>query len=237
MVLLEQRSKLGGILNFSVHDPDKNDLAGFARTMEAQARARGVDLRVNTTLTQALLKELHPDAVILAIGSHPLLPPIPGLNGPNVVQAMDTYAPDTPLGQRIVVLGGGLVGCETAVHLWKQGKTVELVEMRGELAPDAYRLHKHRLRELVAEHVRAHVNTRCLAVIPEGVQVEDSDGNQRLIPGDTVVAALGMQANDTAGLEELVRQAGLPCYKIGDCVKARKIYDAVEEGYTTAAAL
>ena len=52
-----------------------------------------------------------------------------------------------------------------------------------------------------------------------------------------MVAALGMQANDTAGLEELVRQAGLPCYKIGDCVKARKIYDAVEEGYTTAAAL
>ena len=237
VVLLEQRSKLGGILNFSVHDPDKNDLAGFARTMEAQARARGVDLRVNTTLTQALLKELHPDAVILAIGSHPLLPPIPGLDGPNVVQAMDAYAPDIPLGQRIVVLGGGLVGCETAVHLWKQGKTVELVEMRGELAPDAYRLHKHRLRELVAEHVQAHVNTRCLAVTPEGVQVEDSDGNQHLIPGDTVVAALGMQANDTTALEELVRQAGLPCYKIGDCVKARKIYDAVEEGYTTAAAL
>ena len=56
--------------------------------------------------------------------------------------------------------------------------------------------------------------------------MEDSDGNQHLIPGDTVVAALGMQANDTTALEELVRQAGLPCYKIGDCVKARKIYDA-----------
>lgn len=237
VILLEQSGRFGGILNFSAHDADKYDLAGFAHTMEAQARARGADLRRNTTLTQTLLEELHPDAVILAIGSHPLAPPIPGLDGPNVIQAMDAYAPDAPLGEKIVVLGGGLVGCETAVHLCKQGKQVALVEMRGELAPDAYRLHKHRLRALIAQQVQTYLNTRCLAVTPEGVQTEGPEEERRFLPADTVVAALGMQANDTAGLEALVQQAGIPCYKIGDCVKARKIYDAIEEGYTAAAAL
>ena len=117
-------------MNFSVHDPDKNDLAGFARAMEAQARAKGADLRLNTVLTGERLADIRPDEVILAIGSHPLQPPIPGLDGANVVLAMDAYAPDARLGHKVVVLGGGLVGCETAVHLWKQGHEVELVEMR-----------------------------------------------------------------------------------------------------------
>ena len=237
VVLLEKSGQLGGILNFSVHDPDKNDLAGFARAMEAQARAKGADLRLNTVLTGERLADIRPDEVILAIGSHPLLPPIPGLDGANVVQAMDAYAPDAKLGHKVVVLGGGLVGCETAVHLWKQGHEVELVEMREELAPDAYRLHKRRLRELIAQHVKTHMGARCLAVTEAGVQVEGPDGSVQLIPADTVVAALGMRANDTGELEALVQRAGVPCHKIGDCVRARKIYDAVSEGYLTALSL
>lgn len=237
VVLLEKSGQLGGILNFSVHDPDKNDLAGFARAMEAQARAKGADLRLNTVLTGERLADIRPDEVILAIGSHPLLPPIPGLDGANVVQAMDAYAPDTRLGHKVVVLGGGLVGCETAVHLWKQGHEVELVEMREELAPDAYRLHKRRLRELIAQHVKAHMGARCLAVTEAGVQVEGPDGSVQLIPADTVAVALGMRANDTGELEALVQRAGVPCHKIGDCVRARKIYDAVSEGYLTALSL
>ncbi len=106
VVLLEKSGQLGGILNFSVHDPDKNDLAGFARAMEAQARAKGADLRLNTVLTGERLADIRPDEVILAIGSHPLLPPIPGLDGANVVLAMDAYAPDARLGHKVVVLGG-----------------------------------------------------------------------------------------------------------------------------------
>ena len=190
VVLLEKSGQLGGILNFSVLDPDV-----------------------------------------------PVRPPIPGLDGANVVQAMDAYAPDARLGHKVVVLGGGLVGCETAVHLWKQGHEVELVEMREELAPDAYRLHKCRLRELIAQHVKAHMGARCLAVTEAGVQVEGPDGSVQLIPADTVVAALGMRANDTGELEALVQRAGVPCHKIGDCVRARKIYDAVSEGYLTALSL
>ncbi len=109
--------------------------------------------------------------------------------------------------------------------------------MREELAPDAYRLHKRRLRELIAQHVKAHMGARCLAVTEAGVQVEGPDGSVQLIPADTVAVALGMRANDTGELEALVQRAGVPCHKIGDCVRARKIYDAVSEGYLTALSL
>ena len=237
VVLLEKTGRLGGILNFSVHDGDKNDLEGFARTMENQARSAGVEIRLNTELTAEVLAEVRPDEVILAIGSHPLMPPIPGLDGENVLQAMDAYSPEAFVGDTVVVLGGGLVGCETAVHLWKKGKTVKLVEMRDELAPDAYRLHKHRLRALVAEGVETHLSTRCLEVTAEGVRAAGPDGAELFLAGATVVAALGMQANDTSVLETLVSAADIPCHKIGDCVKARKIYDAIEEGYTVAASV
>ena len=99
------------------------------------------------------------------------------------------------------------------------------------------RLHKRRLRELIAQHVKTHMGARCLAVTEAGVQVEGPDGSVQLIPADTVVAALGMRANDTGELEALVQRAGVPCHKIGDCVRARKIYDAVSEGYLTALSL
>ena len=126
------------------------------------------------------------------------------------------------------------MGCETAVHLWKQGHEVELVEMREELAPDAYRLHKRRLRELIAQHVKTHMGARCLAVTEAGVQVEGPDGSVQLIPADTVVAALGMRANDTGELEALVQRAGVPCHKIGDCVRARTVEWATKEAYYAA---
>ena len=98
-------------------------------------------------------------------------------------------------------------------------------------------LDKRRLRELIAQHVKTHMGARCLAVTEAGVQVEGPDGSVQLIPADTVAVALGMRANDTGELEALVQRAGVPCHKIGDCVRARKIYDAVSEGYLTALSL
>ena len=96
---------------------------------------------------------------------------------------------------------------------------------------------KRRLRELIAQHVKTHMGARCLAVTEAGVQVEGPDGSVQLIPADTVAVALGMRANDTGELEALVQRAGVPCHRIGDCVRARKIYDAVSEGYLTALSL
>jgi 2-enoate reductase len=176
------------------------------------------------------------DAVVIAIGSSPLLPPIPGLE--HALPAMKAYEPNVDVGERVVILGGGLVGCETAVHLAKQGKHVTIVEMRQELAPDAYRLHKHKLRQLIASDERIDVllGARCLSAGQGSVTIEQ-DQAERSLTADTAVAALGMRANDTTELEQLAEEANVRAFVIGDCKRARKIYDAIEEGFLTAMAL
>ena len=234
VTLAEQSGTLGGILNFAKDDQDKYDLKGLADSMAAEVRASGAAVLLNTQADAGMMKDY--DQVILAIGSSPLLPPIPGLD--TAVPAMDAYSPDTPIGDRVVILGGGLVGCETAVHLAKQGKKVTIVEMRDELAPDAYRLHKHKLRQIIGDSsgITVLLNTKCLSVTTDGVTAQQA-GETVTLPADTVIAALGMKANSTAALEAEAAKAGVPCTKIGDCVRARKIYDAIDEGFMTAMAL
>lgn len=233
VTLLEKSGRLGGILNFARNDPHKADLSALADALAAQAEAAGVDIRLNTVLTPELLDKLCPDEVVCAIGSSPLTPPIPGLDGENVIRGIDAYDPDVRTGENVAVLGGGLVGCETAIHLAEMGKSVAIVEMRGELAPDAYRLHKHKLRELIAASpkIQTCLNAVCKEVTKQGVKIE-KDGVELLLPADTVVSALGMRANPTGELEQMCQH--LPFRKIGDCERARKIYDAVREGFLTA---
>ena len=236
VTLLEKADVLGGILNFAKDDPNKADLKKLADSLAAEVRARDIDLRLHTELSPELLAELKPEHVVCAVGSSPLRPPIPGLDGANVIAGMDAYAPGAVPGDEIVVLGGGLVGCETALHLSGEGKRVTIVEMRDELAPDAYRLHKHKLRDLIAADGRITVclNAVCKAVREDGAEVE-TDGETRFLPADAVVSALGMRANPTQALEALCE--GLPFTKIGDCLRARKIYDAIREGFLTAVEL
>lgn len=231
VTLAEKTGQLGGILNFAKDDGDKYDLKALADSMAAEVRASGAELLLNTEPTLELMKA-H-DSVVLAIGSSPLAPPIPGLE--TATQAIQAYRPDASVGDSVVMLGGGLVGSETAVHLARQGKHVTIVEMRGELAPDAYRLHKHKLRQIIAtdERINVKLETKCLAVETNCVIVE-TNGAQERLPADTVISALGMKANPTEALRQMAEDAGIPCAAIGDCAQARKIYDAIEEGFLTA---
>ncbi len=203
----------------------------LADSMAAQVMAGGIQVLLNTEVTAAQMKKY--DFVVIAIGSSPLAPPIPGLE--QAVQAINAYKPEAPIGEKVVILGGGLVGCEMAVHLAKQGKTITIVEMRDELAPDAYRLHKHKLRQIIAadDRITVLLGTKCLSVNQNSVTVERK-GVKQTLAADTAVAALGMKANSTDKLEAMAVKAGVTYKTIGGCVRAGKIYDAIEEGFLTA---
>lgn len=230
VTLVEKKPVLGGILNFARDDRDKYDLKKLADSMAAQVCRLGVTVLLEREPDARLLA--GQDAVICAIGSSPLMPPIPGLE--RCVTGMDAYAPDAPIGGIVVMLGGGLVGCETAIHLARLGRRVTIVEMRDELAPDAYRLHKHKLRDIIAADSRITVmlGTKCLAVTEYGVETD-----RGAVSGETVVAALGMKANPTGAIRAMADSCGAEYYEIGDCVRARKIYDGIEEGFLTAMSL
>ena len=234
VTLVEKSGQLGGILNFAKDDADKYDLKALADSMAAEVRSSGTKVLLNTEANEEMMKSCN--LVVIAIGSSPLAPPIPGLD--TAIQAIHAYSPDAPIGGNVIILGGGLVGCETAVHLSKQGKRATIVEMRNELAPDAYRLHKHKLRELIEadERITVMLETKCLSIAANTVTVE-KEGKEQRLSGDTVIAALGMRANPTSELEAMAGHAGVSCKIIGDCKRARKIYDAIEEGFLTATEL
>ena len=234
VTLIEKTDRLGGILNFAEHDESKFDLFKLARAMEAELRWLDADIRLNTAFSSAILEELTPDAVISAVGSVTTAKGVPGLDGGYVLGAMDAYQEHMMFGTHAVVIGGGQTGCETAEHIARTGTKVTLVAKHNKLCPDAFRLHGIKLRQLLQERgVEVLKNTVCVEAKPEGVTVRSTEsGEESFIPADCIVNALGMTPVIDSDIE--VACTGLEFYKIGDCVAARNICDATEEGFLTA---
>ena len=173
-----------------------------------------------------------PDALILAVGSTPIVPPLPGIDGDNVVIVNDYYLEKDKVGDTVVVLGGGLAGCECAVHLGQEGKKVHLVEMRDTLAPDCNIRNRPILMKNVDQYAEVHKCHAGLRVTAEGLVCKDPDGNEVLIPCDTVICAVGQRSN-RADVDALRRCAPF-VREVGDCVRPANITKAVYEGYHAA---
>lgn len=233
VVLCEKEDELGGILKSGQALPFKYEMYQLAGTYARFCREAGVEIRLNTPADRAYVDEMAPDAVIIAAGSSPLVPPIPGLDGDNVVVVNNYYKEKA--GREVVVMGGGLAGCECAIHLAQEGKTVRLVEMRDELAPDANVRHRPlmlRQMEDLGEHLTVYTGHKALKATGEGVVCEDKGGKEVLIPGASVICALG-QRSRTDVVETLNGSA--PFVRvIGDSAKVSTITNAVYWGYHAA---
>ncbi len=186
---------------------------------------------LNTEITPAFINQMKPDAVILALGSSILKPVLPGIN--NAMHALDVYDKTDSVGQRVVIVGGGLVGCETGLHLAKTGHTVTIIEMLARLADESFGMYREALlSEMEKLKISSKVLTKCLEISSRGVKVETQEGKPVFLEADTVVYALGMQPNNTAVLKAAV--GTIPVYEVGDCVRAAKVVDAVSEGFMAA---
>ena len=234
VTLLEKDDRLGGILNFAEHDESKRDLWKLARAMEAELASLNVDVRLETPFSTEYLNALAPDAVIDAVGSVTADKGVPGLEERFVLSAMDAYQKHMLFGTHAIVIGGGQTGCETAEHIARTGTRVTLIAKHDRLCPDAYRLHGIKLRKLLEERgVEILKNAVVTAVKPDGVLVRDMQtGAEDFLAADCIVNALGMKPADSSAIEAAC--AGLEFHKIGDCVAARNICDATEEGFLTA---
>ncbi len=136
VILCEKTDMLGGVLKSEQAIPFKHEMYELGQTLERQARAEEVDIWLNTTVDPEYVEHEAPDALILAVGTTPIVPPLPGIEGDNVVVVNDYYKNKEKVKDTVVVLGGGLAGCECAVHLAQEVKQVHLVEMWDTLAPD-----------------------------------------------------------------------------------------------------
>ena len=194
VILCEKEAELGGILKSEQAISFKQEMYQLAGTYAHFARNAGVVIRTSTEVTPEYAENEAPDALIVAVGSEPLVPPIKGLDGVNVVIVNDYYKEKEKVTDNVVVLGGGLAGCECAIHLCMEGKKVHLVEMRDALAPDANIRHRPLLLKEVEKYAAAHTGYRGLEVTSEGVLCENADHEQVLIPGTSVICALGQRS-------------------------------------------
>lgn len=232
VILCEKEEQLGGILKSEQAIPFKREMYELAGTYALLAKQAGVEIRLGTEVTKEYVEKEEPDALIAAVGSEPLIPPLPGLDGKNVIIVNDYYRKKEQVGEDVVVLGGGLAGCECAIHLGMEGKRVHLVEMRAELAPDANVRHRPLLLKEVEKYAAVHTGYRGMRVTEEGILCEDADNKEVFVPGHSVICALG-QRSRSAVVEEL-RDTALYFAVIGDAAKVSTITNAVYWGYHAA---
>ena len=234
VTLYEKRDSLGGQALLAAMPPTKEVWLEVVRSRMKDLQRLGVEIRLGSELTPQLVKELSPDVLIVATGSAPLLPDIPGTERDNVVTAQDVLT-GALVGPRVVVIGGGLVGCETADYLAQLGKDVTIVEMlrhtAQDISPGARYFLRRRLRE---RNVKMLTSTPVKAITDVGVVVS-SDGEERTLePVDTVVLATGARSvNDLEAVKELVPEV----YVIGDAASPGKMLQAVQQAAEVARSL
>lgn len=232
VILCEKESKIGGILKSEQAIPFKHEMYELANTYKKLAENAGVEIRVNTEVTPEYAEKENPDALIIAVGSSPLVPPIKGLDGENVVLVNNYYLEKEKVGDKVVVFGGGLAGCECAIHLEMEGKEVHIIEMRDELAPDANIRHRPLLLKEINKYATVHAGCKGLEVSKEGILCEDKEGHQMLVEGDSIICALGQRSR--RDVVDALRDGAPYVAVIGDASKVSTITNAVYEGYHAA---
>ena len=233
VILCEKADVLGGVINFTDHTDHKVDIRNFKDLLIREVEKRPIEVRLGCEVTPAVIEEIKPEAVILAVGSDDLILPIEGIE--NAIPAMDVYAADfANLGKSVIVLGGGLVGCEAACDYIDHGHEIMIVEMKGALMPETTGLYRTAVHDFIDKNGgKYEVNAKVTKIGKDFVTAEQN-GKEITLHADTVVNAMGRRAHNCDDLKAAVEGAGIPCWVIGDCVNARQIGDAVREGWTAA---
>ena len=235
VTLFEKADHLGGALEFSKFVPFKYALCSYKDYLIAQVGKRAIDVKLNTEAAPSMLNGKF-DAVLIAVGAEPLMLPLPGFNTENGIVATDAYGHEDTLGQRVVVIGGGQVGCETALHLADKGIDVSIIEMQDSLCPEASKTCADEIRILLEEnsHFTAILGAKCKCVEKNAVTYTDAEGAEHTVKCDTVILAAGMRAK-SALADSFATECDVPEWaEIGDCVRARTVEEATAEAYNAA---
>ena len=232
VILCEKSGRLGGVLLCEEKVPFKKHLGEYLALQARRVEESGVEVRLNTPVTPELARELAPDAIVASLGARPTVPPIPGIEGANVFKAEEIYVSPEKAGRRLVILGGGLVGCELAIFMAGLGREVTLLEMAPQLNFGTNLLHGKAIGlELRRLKVDVRLNTKAAQIAPDGVTGQGSEG-ECFFPADTVVCALGRTPlrDEAAALALCAPEF----HVIGDCVIPATIWQATEAAYHAA---
>ncbi|MCB2192052.1 MAG: FAD-dependent oxidoreductase [Deltaproteobacteria bacterium] len=229
--LYEKSGQLGGVLNIAGASEFKKDLSDLLacklRQLEGLA---GLSVVTNAEVSEATIKAEKPEVIFLATGSRPISrAPIAGMEGTPVIMPDDIYQGELPDALKVVVIGGGAVGCEAAWHMALEGKGVTIVEMLPQVAGDLFMANRGMLlQELERYSVRILTSTMVTSLAPGRVQVSNQQGDTTL-ETEAIVLAIGRRSENA--LAQVARETAEDVYVIGDSLAPRKIKDAIWEAY------
>lgn len=229
VTLYEKEPELGGQFRLASIPPQKQEIVPAIKYFSRALEKAGVKVMLGQEVTASLVDKLKPEAVVVATGGTPLIPNIPGARAENVVTAWDVLAGKAATGKKVVVAGGGMVGCETAEFLAEYGKEVTIVEMLPELARDAIIGRKLLLTKRLAElGVNGITSATIKAFIADGVIIT-RNGKEEVTSGmDTIVLAMGVAP--ARKLAEEIKDKVSELYVIGDAEKPATAFEAFAAG-------
>jgi 2,4-dienoyl-CoA reductase (NADPH2) len=255
--LYEKSDRLGGQLSWAAVPRERSDLGNLVEYLTYQMQLLNVNVVLGAEVTPEVVKELKPDVLIVATGVNWIVPDIPGIDRPNVVMALDVLADRVPIGKRVVIIGGGGVGCETGLYLMEKGsidaetmlflvkygamdlqsayeltksnREVTIVEMLDKMGQDIGGSTRWTiLKSLSGSGVKMLTNSKVTEITDKGVALD----NGEILEADTVIIAVGSTSNNEL-VEEL--KGKVPeIYALGDCVTPRKAMDAMHEAAAVA---
>lgn len=230
VTLYERTDRLGGMLNAASVPDFKKDLVKYVECLGNRAISVGVKIQTNTEVTPELARSFEADVIIAAVGGEPIVPRIKGIDKPNVIMAHEAETNPDKLGEQLIVLGGGLVGCEAAIFFAQKGHNVSIVEMRDGYALDApYRHRCGLVAEIERLGIQIYTSATGKEIRDDGLLCTKPGGEELFIPANRIICAVGVKPhrNEAEELRELAPEY----YAIGDCVRPRQIVDAVTEGH------
>jgi len=238
VILFEKENDVGGALRFIAMEYYKADIKAYLAYLKVQLKKSNVSLQLNTEATPDMIRDLQPDAIIIAVGSNPMIPPLKGINQDHVMGFYDAIAHEEHIKKEVVIIGGGTIGAEIGLELASlKEKQVTIVELSGELATQGNMLYKIALRQKMEQTstLKVMLETSCQEIKEDGVIIKTKDGEEKFIKAETVIIAAGLKANKSIAdsFYGIVPQT----FTIGDCNSPRKIMEATFEGYTIASNL
>lgn len=233
VTLFERTPELGGQIKLAAMPPGKDKIKWTTDYLETQIRKLGVEIHLNTDVNADSLQAMDADGIILATGAAPLIPDIPGAHSPNVTNAWDVLGGKYQVGNKVIIVGGGNVGCETGLFLKQRGADVTVIEMEDEIAVDTEPISRmHLLAELRKNEVTVLTGLNVREIKHDGVVAMDSCWHEKWFPCTNVVFSVG--ATPVNHLETQLLQRGKRVYVIGDARQPRKLNHAISDAFLTA---
>ncbi|MBP1742982.1 MAG: NADH:flavin oxidoreductase [Deltaproteobacteria bacterium] len=236
VVIYEKSDKLGGHVTEAVVMPFKEGEQKLLDWYKTELGDLKVEIRLKKEVTSEIVQKSKPDAVVVATGSKPIRLNVPGVDRPNVINACDFLAGKGQAGKRVIVVGGGQVGCEISLWLSQQGRKVTVVEKLDDLLIGARPIpwmNRVMLLDLLKLHkVEVMTNSSLSEVTDKGAVVVHKDSRKETLPADTVVIAVGLESEQ--GIYRRLQGNLTNLYLIGDAREAKNIMNAIWDAYEVA---